>query len=224
MPRNQLGVFARVPVAGEVKTRLVPPLSPDGACELYRAFLADLFERLGPVKAKISVFAGGEPLAALSSLMPHPWPVVPQVAGNLGARMAAASAHLLARPGGRVVLIGSDSPDLPLPFLKRAFQRLKHRDVVIGPALDGGYYLIGLRAPTPALFEGIEWGSARVLSQTMEIVAREKLSIALLPPWYDVDDRESLEVLRALCAARKLGGGVRLPRTEQWLSRSRFSL
>jgi hypothetical protein len=115
------------------------------------------------------------------------------------------------------VLIGSDSPDLPLPYLKRAFQRLKHRDVVIGPALDGGYYLIGLRAPTPALFEGIEWGSKRVLSQTTKIIAHEKLSVSLLPPWYDVDDAQSLELLRALCAARKLGGGVRLPRTEQLL-------
>jgi glycosyltransferase A (GT-A) superfamily protein (DUF2064 family) len=119
------------------------------------------------------------------------------------------------------VLIGSDSPDLPLTFLKRAFQRLKHRDVVIGPAMDGGYYLIGLRAPTPALFEGIEWGSARVLSQTMAIIAREKLTVALLPPWYDVDDAQSLELLRALCAARKVGGGVRLPRTERWLDSAR---
>jgi rSAM/selenodomain-associated transferase 1 len=218
MPRNKLGVFARVPVPGQVKTRVVPPLSPDAACELYRAFLGDLFDRLHAAKVGISVFAAGEPLTALSSMMPRPWPVIPQAGGDLGARMDAAFGHLLSEPGSRAVLMGSDSPDLPLPFLKRAFQRLKHRDVVIGPAMDGGYYLLGLRAPTPALFEGIEWGSARVLSQTMEIVAREKLSVALLPPWYDVDDAESLEVLRALCAARKLGGGVRLPRTEQWLS------
>lgn len=218
MPRNQLGVFARVPIAGGVKSRLVPPLSPDSACELYRAFLADLFERLGPVKAKITVFAGGEPVSELASLFPKPWPVVSQVEGDLGARLTAASAHLLARPDGRAVLIGSDSPDLPLGYLKRAFQRLKHKDVVIGPAMDGGYYLIGLRAPTPALFEGIEWGSNRVLTRTMEIIQREKLSVYLLPPWYDVDDAQSLEILRALCAARKLGGGVRLQRTERCLS------
>jgi rSAM/selenodomain-associated transferase 1 len=219
MPRNQLGVFARVPVAGAVKSRLVPPLFPDSACELYRAFLADLFERLGPVKVKITVFAAGEPVTELSSLFPKPWPVVPQATGDLGARMTAAFAHLLARPEGRAVLIGSDSPDLPLGYLKRAFQRLKHRDVVIGPALDGGYYLIGLRAPTPALFEGIEWGSNRVLAQTMAIIERDQLTVSLLPPWYDVDDMQSLELLRALCGARQLAGGVRLPRTERELSR-----
>ena len=219
MPRNQLGVFARVPVAGEVKKRLTPPLSPDGACELYRAFLADLFERIHPVKADITLFAAGDPAAALSALAPRPWPVLAQSPGDLGARMAAALAHLLSEPNSRAVLIGSDSPDLPLAYLKRAFQRLKHRDVVIGPSMDGGYYLIGLRAPAPVLFEKVEWGSNRVLAQTMDIVRHEKLTVSLLPPWYDVDDLPSLELLRALCDARRLAGGVRLPHTERFLSR-----
>ena len=215
MPRNKLGVFARVPVAGQVKTRMIPPLSPAAACELYRAFLADLFERLGQAKVSPTIFVAGEPAGDLLPLLPRPWPLVPQAEGDLGARMAAAFRHLLAEPGSRAVLVGSDSPDLPIPYLKRAFQRLKHRDVVIGPAMDGGYYLIGLRAPTPALFEAVAWGSDHVLAQTIEIVAREKLSVSMLPPWYDVDDAKSLELLRALCAARRMGGGVRLPRTER---------
>jgi rSAM/selenodomain-associated transferase 1 len=219
MPGNKLGVFVRVPVAGEVKTRLVPPLSPDAACELYRAFLADLFDRLQSAKAAISVFVAGDPVEAMAPLLPRPWKVAPQPAGDLGARMTSAFTSLLGGPGGRAVLIGSDSPDLPLPFVKRAFQRLKHRDVVIGPAMDGGYYLIGLRAPAPELFQGIEWGSNRVLSQTMDIIQREKLTVSLLPLWYDVDDAQSLEVLRALCAARRLAGGVRLPHTEKALAR-----
>lgn len=218
MPRNQLGVFARVPVAGRVKTRWTPPLSAGAACELYRAFLGDLFERIAPVRASISLFVAGEPAEELRSLMPRPWPVVAQSEGDLGTRMNAAFRHLLTAPGSRAVLLGSDSPDLPLSFIKRAFQRLKHHDVVIGPAMDGGYYLIGLRAPVPALFEGVEWGTPRVAAQTLRIIAREKLSTALLPPWYDVDDANSLEVLRALCAARRLAGGVRLPRTERALS------
>jgi rSAM/selenodomain-associated transferase 1 len=219
MPRNKLGVFVRVPVAGEVKTRLVPPLSPDTACELYRAFLADLFDRLQSVKASINVFVAGEPVEEIAPLLPRPWKVVPQSDGDLGARMTGAFATLLGGTSGRAVLIGSDSPDLPLPFIKRAFQRLKHRDVVIGPAMDGGYYLIGLRAPAPALFEGVAWGTNRVLLQTVEIIQREKLTVSLLPLWYDVDDSQSLEVLRALCAARRLAGGVRLPHTERALAR-----
>lgn len=207
-----------MPLVGQVKTRLMPPLSAEEACELYRAFLGDLFERIQQAKVSPTVFYAGEPADAFSTLLPRPWPLVAQSGHDLGARMAAAFNHLLAGHSDRAVIIGSDSPDLPLPFLRRAFQRLKHRDVVIGPALDGGYYLIGLRAPAPALFEGIVWGSDRVLSQTMEIIAREKLSLSTLPPWYDVDDVQSLELLRALCAARRLGGGVRLPRTERLLA------
>jgi hypothetical protein len=217
MPKNRLGIFARVPLVGQVKTRLIPALSAEEACELYRAFLGDLFERIQAAKVSPTVFFSGEPPEALSTLFPRPWPLVAQSGDDLGARMAAAFNHLLKSPGDRAVLIGSDSPDLPLPFLKRAFQRLKHRDVVLGPAMDGGYYLIGLRAPTPALFEGITWGSERVLPQSIEIIAREKLSLSLLPPWYDVDDVQSLELLRALSAARRLGGGVELPRTTRLL-------
>jgi len=214
---NQLGIFARVPSAGSVKTRLFPALSPEGASELYRAFLGDLFERLQPVKAAHTVFYGGEPADDVRSLMPKSWALVPQTAGDLGARITAAFEHLLGRPGARGVLIGSDSPDLPLAHVRRAFQKLKHRDVVIGPTVDGGYYLIGLRAPAPRLFEGIAWGGPTVLAQTIDATEHAGLTLSLLQPWYDVDDAQSLELLRALCRARRLGGGVRLPRTERLL-------
>lgn len=217
MQTNRLGIFARVPAPGEVKTRLVPPLSPDSAVELYRAFLGDLFERLVQTKSSPTVFYSGNEAGELAALMPKPWPLVAQVSGDLGARMVAAFDHLLAKPGDRAVIIGSDSPDLPLMYLKRAFQRLKHRDVVLGPAMDGGYYLIGLRARAPKLFEKIAWGESTVFAQTTGVIAREGLSLSLLPPWYDVDDSRSLDLLRALCAGRQLAGGVRLPRTEKLL-------
>jgi rSAM/selenodomain-associated transferase 1 len=217
MHRNRLGIFARVPAAGRVKTRWTPPLSAGEAAELYRAFLGDLFERLAQSKVLPTVFYHGEDPDALAALMPRPWPMVAQSGANLGARMAAAFQHLLAEPGDRAVIIGSDSPDLPLPFLRRAFQRLKHRDVVIGPASDGGYYLIGLRAPAPRLFQNVTWGESTVLAQTIENIARNGRSLSLLPVWHDVDDAQSLELLRALCAARRRSGGVRLPRTERLL-------
>jgi uncharacterized protein len=219
MHKNRLGIFARVPTAGGVKTRWTPPLSPGEAADLYRAFLGDLFERLQQSKASPTVFYSGDNAGDLAALMPRPWPMVEQSGADLGARMAAAFEYLLAEPGDRAVIIGSDSPDLPLPFLRRAFQRLKHRDVVIGPAMDGGYYLIGLRAPAPRLFQNVAWGESTVLSQTIENIAREGMTVSLLPLWYDVDDAASLEFLRALCAARRRSGGVLLPRTEKILEK-----
>jgi rSAM/selenodomain-associated transferase 1 len=215
---NHLGIFARAPVPGRVKTRLVPALSPDDACELYRAFLGDLFERLGPVKSHKTVFLDGEPAETVRATMPKSWGLVPQADGDLGARMASAFASLLDRPGRRAVLIGSDSPDIPLVHIRHAFQKLRHRDVVIGPAMDGGYYLIGMHAPAPGIFDGVRWGESSVLMQTVERIEKAGLTLSLLPPWYDVDDEASLSLLRALCAARRHGGGVRLPRTEQRLA------
>ena len=111
--------------------------------------------------------------------------------------------------------MGSDSPDLPPVHVKRAFRLLKHRDVVLGPALDGGYYLIGLRAPAPALFRDIRWGSAAVLEETVHAAAADGLSLALTPPWYDVDDGASLGLLRSLCHARRAAGGERFVHIER---------
>jgi hypothetical protein len=217
MHKNRLGIFVRSPVAGEVKTRLVPPLAPEAARELYVAMLRDLFDRIQQAKVLPTVFYSGERKADLESLVPPRWQVTAQRGEDLGARMAAAFEDLLAGGDTRAVLIGSDSPDLPLAHIRHAFQKLKHRDVVLGPAVDGGYYLIGLRTPAPRLFPGIPWGERTVLAETVERVAREKLTLALLPVWYDVDDPDSLELLRALCAARRTSGGLRLPHTERAL-------
>jgi len=218
MSKNKLGVFVRNPVTGGVKTRLVPPLTAEAARSLYAAFLRDLFARLPQAKVRPTIFYSGERSEDLTGLVPEPWPLVAQRGADLGARMAEAFAHLLTEPGSRAVLIGSDSPDLPISHLKRAFQKLKHRDVVLGPAVDGGYYLIGLRAGAPRLFEGIVWGSSSVFASTVERIRSEGLSLGLLPAWYDVDDAASLEFLRAMCAARSAAGGLRLPNTERALS------
>jgi rSAM/selenodomain-associated transferase 1 len=219
MPRNNLGILVRTPIVGAVGTGLMPALSPEAACDLYRAFLGDLFERLGPIKAAVTVFYDGDGPADLPAFLPKPWPLVPQVSGDPGVRMNAALRHLLSGPGSRAVVIGSGSPDLPLGYLKRAFQKLKHSDVVLGPAMNGGCYLIGVSSPAPGLFEGIEWGSNRVLAQTVDLAAHERRSVSLVAPWYVVDDASSFELLQSFCLARRLAGGVRLPRTERFLSR-----
>lgn len=197
---------------------MLPALSPEAACELYRAFLGDLFERMAEARIRPTLFYSGKAVDALRGLLPGPWPLVAQPEGDLGVRMRAAIDHLLTTPDSRAVLIGSDSPDLPLIHIRHAFQRLKHRDVVLGPAMDGGYYLVGVREQAPALFADMPWGEPVVFEKTVEAVQRTGRSVSVLPPWYDVDDESSLRLLRSLCTARRLGGGVRLPRTERFLA------
>ena len=127
---------------------------------------------------------------------------------------ASAFDELLGGEGETAVIIGSDSPDLPVQYIKRAFLKLKHKDVVLGPAADGGYYLVGLRKPAPAIFEDIEWGGPVVLSRTIERIQSQDLTLSLLPLWYDVDTPASLQLLRDLIQARKVEKSGRLPATE----------
>jgi rSAM/selenodomain-associated transferase 1 len=218
MHQNKLGLFVRTPVSGTVKTRLVPPLTADQARDLYLAFLQDLTARITGSRLRPTVFLAGDDPGALKGVFPASWPVVPQSGGALGERLNAAFSHLLARPGNRAAIIGSDSPDLPLGHVHRAFKLLKHRDVVLGPATDGGYYLIGLRAMAPSLFQHIDWGTPTVLAATTRAVETARLTLGLTPPWYDVDDPASLALLRALCAARRTARGERLPHIERCLA------
>ncbi len=217
MQSNRLGIFVKSPVVGRVKTRLCPPLSPEQARDLYLAFLQDLISRIQSLRLAPTVFLAGEATRETSRLLADPARVEPQVGDTLGQRLHHAFGRLLRSPGDRAVIIGSDSPDLPAATLRRAFRKLKHRDVVLGPATDGGYYLIGLRAPAPALFDGIAWSGPEVLGQTVRAVERAGLTLSLLPVWYDVDDDASLHILESMCRARRLAGGVRLPRTERIL-------
>jgi len=213
--RKRLGVFVKVPEPGRVKTRLTPPLSSEEACRLYTAFITDLFGRLSRIK-KLSgtVFYHGDDSVTLTSFIPKSYTTSPQRGGNLGERLASAFDELLAGEGETAVIIGSDSPDLPVQYIKRAFLKLKHKDVVLGPAADGGYYLVGLRKPAPAIFEDIEWGGPVVLSRTIDRIQSQGLTLSLLPLWYDVDTPASLRLLRDLIQARKVEKSGRLPATE----------
>lgn len=220
---KRLGVFVRVPQPGKVKTRLVPPLSDEEACRLYTAFMRDLFARLGRLKkVRGTVFYAGDDPSGLGDLIPNSYEVIPQASGSLGVRLDAAFRALL--PEGEestALVIGSDSPDVPIQYIKRAFLKLKHKDVVVGPACDGGYYLIGLKSPEPSLFEGIEWGGRRVFEQTLERVRRGELGLSLMPMWYDVDTPASLGVLSNMIRARQIERSGRLPATEAVLEELR---
>jgi rSAM/selenodomain-associated transferase 1 len=217
---KKLGVFVKVPVPGNVKTRLIPPLTPDEACELYRAFLGDLFARLKKTKkmAGTVFYAGADP-AALRKIVPNRFQLIAQQGDTLGERMENAFRHLLSDGTSEACLIGSDSPDIPLAYIKRAYLKLKHKDVVFGPACDGGYYLIGLKRVIPELFRDIKWSSNTVLRSSLETVRSQQLTCSLLPVWYDVDDVETLSLLRTALIAKQIERRDRLLNCERVIER-----
>jgi len=184
-----------------VKTRLAASVGLYRAAELQRAFAADLLEWLavlGGVERRI-VFAPADGMEDCSRLIPASargrfrWE--PQARGDLGARLSAAFSSAFEGGARRVVALGADAPLLGPGLVRRAFRALARRDAVIGPARDGGYYLIGLRREEPRIFEGIPWSTPAVLEETLRRVERAELSRELLPPLGDVDTKPDLDRL-----------------------------
>jgi rSAM/selenodomain-associated transferase 2/rSAM/selenodomain-associated transferase 1 len=205
--REALAILAKHPTPGLAKTRLIPALGPVGAAALHermvRRTLAEV-DRLRverAVDAQVRV-AGAAP-AEFASRFDASLPCVPQCEGDLGARLREATADLLASARAAVV-IGTDCPELSSGLLHAAFDALRSHDVVLGPALDGGYYLIGLSRPAPTLFEEIAWSSEVVLAQTLAKAEAAGLSVHRLPALADVDEPRDLAlweaVVRDACA------------------------
>jgi uncharacterized protein len=153
--------------------------------------------------------------------------LTPQSDGDLGQRMAAFFADQFQRGATAVVLVGNDSPTLPLSFIRQAFEELQSADVVIGPSTDGGYYLIGCvgrisnpphTGHMPQMFEGIRWSTSLVLSDTIAALADTEWRLALLPPWHDVDTLDDWRMLQGHVAAqRRAGLDPDVPHTEELL-------
>jgi uncharacterized protein len=197
-----VAVMAKAPQVGDVKTRLVPPLSPAEAAELGGCFLRDIAENilLAAERAAIHGFVAYSPVGAENVLRPLLPPQIGLVAprrNGLGASLCDAAADLLAAGYGAACLVNADSPTLPTAVLVAAAEALGRPGdrVVLGPAEDGGYYLIGLKRPHPRLFEGMAWSTSAVLRQTCERAASLGLETVLLPAWYDIDDPASLRTL-----------------------------
>jgi rSAM/selenodomain-associated transferase 2/rSAM/selenodomain-associated transferase 1 len=195
LPR--LLVMTRIPEAGCVKTRLIPALGPEGASQLHEALLRHTLRQARAAAAPTEIwFTGSEtfPLAEFpeaAAFVPHP-----QGTGELGERLTRAVASACAGTADGVVVIGTDCPGLTAGTLREAAAGLATHDVVLGPAEDGGYYLIALRHPQPALFTGIDWGTERVLAQTLQKCQALGLRVQQLAPLADVDEPEDLLVCR----------------------------
>lgn len=192
-PDACIALFARVPVAGQVKTRLIPALGAEGACRLHERLLARILgvlQQQDLCDAELWLDAPGtHPLLAGSVL-----PVCLQQGADLGERMAHAVATTLQRYR-RVLVIGTDTPGLDADYLEQALQALQDNDVVLGPALDGGYVLIGVAGRPAPVFDGVAWGTDRVLQQTLACIAAAGLRCRLLEPRADIDRPEDLQHL-----------------------------
>jgi rSAM/selenodomain-associated transferase 1 len=207
--QTALVIFAKAPIPGEVKTRLCPPLTPDEAATLHGSFVLDILERtkiaVAMLKLPIDRYLACTPSAThvFFKIMEERQSVklIDQVGDDLGARMNQAFKTLFTQGYGQVLLIGTDLPTLPIDHFRQALASLENHDLVLGPALDGGYYLIGLKRMAPELFVDIPWSTDQVLRLTQEKAAGIGLKASLIQPWRDVDTLADLEALIETCNA-----------------------
>jgi len=212
--RPTLIVFTREPVPGETKSRLIPRLGAKNAAALAHAFTLDALAKAQNLEVPI-VIAGsahdGTRRSGYFRTLARRFDakLVDQGGGNLGARMARALAPLC---DAGAVLIGTDTPSLPSQLLAQNVALLRRTRVVLGPSLDGGYYLVGVRGPLPDIFRGLRWGGTQVLAETIRRLKRLRIPHALGPSWYDVDRWSDLMLLAAHLSLHADSGGPRFSR------------
>ena len=195
-----VAIMAKAPDAGAVKTRLCPPLSPREAAALARCFLRD---RVAQVRALAGVtpviaFTPASERGVFQRVTPD-FTLIDQHGNDLGARMRSTLATLLAAGHPATIAIGTDTPTLPTAVLQHAVDRLASPDVdiVLGPADDGGYYLIGVRADHPMLFDDMPWSTSKVLEITLRRARAAGLRTVCVSSWFDVDTPDDLARLRS---------------------------
>ena len=241
-----LAIMTKAPQAGRVKTRLVPPLTPEEAAELNKCFLRDTaaaissacsrrsvgdaskmqFEHTGAshseaatAACEIAVYTPVGAESAYTDLLPADFSLLPQRGDEFGERLYLAVEDLFKCGFDSLCLIDSDSPTVPAENFEQAVGLLSTTEdrVVLGPSDDGGYYLIGMKKPHQHLFEQIDWSTERVLNQTMQRATEIGIEVKLLPTGYDVDDDVSL---RRLCneLLDEQGGDSVAPGTRKFLA------
>lgn len=221
-----LGVMTKAPRAGQVKTRLTPPLTPEEAAVINTCFLRDTTAAISLIVGEglargIAVYTPVGAEAAYTGILPAEFQLVPQRGEAFGERLVFAMEDLFRLGFEAVCLIDSDSPTVPQQAFAQAIEILARPEdaLVLGPSEDGGYYLIGLKKLHRALFEDIAWSTERVLEQTIERARQMDLAVHLLATWYDVDDRMTL---RRLCDEffgpnRSMAAGYPAPVTRGYL-------
>jgi uncharacterized protein len=209
MPTAALGIMCKAPRTGAVKTRLARLLGAENAAALSACFLRDVAAAIEEVPCAIgrkgyAVYAPAGTETELMEIVPPSFGLVLQADRNFGVVLLSAARHLLQDGHDCAILINSDSPTLPSSLLRQAIEALRGGGdrVVLGPASDGGYYLIGLKTAHPNLFRDIAWSTADVLRQTLGRAQEIGLPAIMLPEWYDVDDAATFACLQAELAGR----------------------
>jgi rSAM/selenodomain-associated transferase 2/rSAM/selenodomain-associated transferase 1 len=194
--RRRLILFARFPVAGEVKTRLIPALGPQGAAALHRRLVLRTLRTARAFcdsqKVALEIWFAGGGQEQLRHWLGDSWTCRPQNGDDLGQRIANVLGQSFGEGSQATVIIGSDCPALSPDVLQAAFEALKDQRVVFGPAEDGGYYLVGLTKAIPELFQGLPWGTDSVLAASLEVLQRSGESYSLLAPLPDIDRPEDV--------------------------------
>lgn len=204
-------VFMKAPRTGQVKTRLALKVGDAMALELYRAFVEDVLSTCRATAYSVTVMvAEADGLEEVRSWLGDGYSYAVQEGDDLGERMSNALRRIFERGWRQALLIGSDIPDLPAEIIREGFEALDSHDAVVGPARDGGYYLIGFRSGgfRSSVFEGVEWSAGSVFSHTCGLLAENLLSFKVLPHWNDIDTPDDLE---QLLERMKTAGGA--PRT-----------
>lgn len=213
-------IMAKVPRAGNVKTRLLPFLSGEQCRTLAEAFLFDAVNKARGACDELTVaFAPATERDFFGETAAGDFTLTEQTGSNLGEKIFNAFENAFsAKARSNVVMIGTDSPTLPVRFLEDAFAALEtEADAVLGESADGGFYLLGLRRNSPDLFSGVEWSSARTFRQVKRNIERSKLRLKLLPRWFDVDEPDDLRRLRAEILKDETAQRI-APLTFRWLT------
>jgi len=219
--KKALLVFAKRPLPGKVKTRLVPPLSPEQASDLYRCMLGDVLAMVASFP-DLSLYLFHEDIEGAREYFAEialGIVSLPQEGKDLGERMAEAFRVVFAMGHGVAVIIGTDAPDLPPAYIKEALSRLESgkSGAVFGPCEDGGYYLLGMTRLHCALFRDLPWSSGTVLQESLKRAEEAGIEVSLLPMWHDVDTAADLE--RPELLAEENGA----PRTREYIENWRKS-
>ena len=195
--KDALIIFAKAPVPGQVKTRLQPHLSPEECANLHAFFIIDtinIAKRAEEAETFLFCYPGTENHFFQKVSKDFDIKLMSQKGNDLGERMEHAIKSSISKGYNKVVIIGSDSPDLPVEYIQNGFKRLDTSDMVIGPSADGGYYLIGGTKELP-VFDGIQWSGCQVFNMTVEKAKERGLTVSILDEWYDIDTVEDLQRL-----------------------------
>ncbi|MCU0532668.1 MAG: TIGR04282 family arsenosugar biosynthesis glycosyltransferase [Hydrococcus sp. Prado102] len=199
---NQLIIFTRYPEPGKTKTRMIPFLGENGAAKLQQQMTEFTLKKAKKLQKNmflsISIFYSGGTEQLMRDWLGEEILYQQQSNGDLGQRMKLAFARSLSILSNKVIIIGTDCPELNSTILSQAFEMLSCSDLVLGPALDGGYYLIGLNRLIPELFQGINWGTSEVFEQTQAIARQLKIKVGYLLPLHDIDRPEDLSIWDAI--------------------------